>query len=159
VLELAAARIPLLVAANTSMGVTVLLELVRRAAQSLPARFDIEISEAHHRNKIDAPSGTALALGAAAQMARGGSPSGVPAIRGHEPPGARGPADIGYSVTRGGDLVGEHTVHFIGAGERLTLSHVATDRAVFARGALAAGGWLARQPPGYYQMQAAVGEK
>ena len=158
-LELAATRIPLLVAANTSLGVTVLLELVRRAARDLPAGFDIEISEAHHRDKIDAPSGTALALGAVARAARGAGPEGLPSIRGTGSHGSRGAGDIGYAVTRGGDLVGEHAVHFIGAGERLSLSHVATDRAIFARGALSAGAWLARQGPGAYRMGDAVGEK
>ena len=141
-LEQAAMRIPLLVAANTSLAVTVLMDLVQRAARALPGSFDIQISEAHHRHKRDAPSGTALALGAAAEAA------------GIRPAGA-----IGYAVTRGGDLVGEHTVHFIGAGERLTLSHVASDRAVFARGALQAGLWLAGQPPGRYRMQDLIAEK
>ena len=141
-LEQAGARIPLLVAANTSLAVNLLLELVRRAAQVLPDSFDIAISEAHHRSKRDAPSGTALVLGAAAHAGRGAAA-----------------AEVSYSVTRGGDLVGEHTVHFIGAGERLSLSHVATDRAVFARGALAAGAWLARQPPGRYRMQDLLDEK
>jgi 4-hydroxy-tetrahydrodipicolinate reductase len=159
ILQQAAARIPLLVAANTSLAVTVLLELVQRAAQALPASFDIEISEAHHRSKLDAPSGTALALGAAAQAGRMRPPDARPTIRGAQGPGARREGEIAYAVTRGGDLVGEHTVHFIGAGERLALAHVASDRAVFARGALTAGIWLARQPPGRYRMQDLIPEK
>jgi 4-hydroxy-tetrahydrodipicolinate reductase len=141
-LQQAARHIPLLVAANTSLAVTVLTDLVARAARALPGSFDVQISEAHHRHKRDAPSGTALALGAAAEAA------------GIRPAGA-----IGYAVTRGGDLVGEHTVHFIGAGEQLSLSHVASDRAVFARGALQAGLWLASQPPGRYRMQDLIAEK
>ena len=139
--EQAAMRIPLLVAANTSLAVNLLLELVRRAAQVLPESFSTHIFEAHHKDKLDSPSGTALALGAAVDAGNG-----------------RGWA-IGYTVSRGGEQVGEHTVHFNGAGESLTLGHVATDRAVFARGALAAGAWLARQPPGRYRMQDLLGEK
>ncbi len=139
--ELAAARIPLLVAANTSLAVNLLLELARRTAQVLPESFLIDIFEAHHKDKLDAPSGTALALGAAVEAGRGRA------------------CHVGYTVARGGDQVGEHRVHFNGAGERLTLSHVAADRAVFARGALAAGAWLAGQPPGRYRMQDLLGEK
>ena len=139
-LTAAARHIPLLVAANASLAVNLLLELVNRAAAVLPGSFDISIAESHHRDKRDAPSGTALALGAAAQAGRDGG-------------------EIAYAVTRGGDIVGEHKVHFNGAGERLSLSHVATDRAVFARGALAAGAWLARQAPGRYRMQDLFGKK
>jgi 4-hydroxy-tetrahydrodipicolinate reductase len=158
-LEQAAARIPLLVAANTSLAVSLLLELVRRAAEVLPDSFDIEISEAHHRDKRDAPSGTALALGAAAQAGRGRAAEGTPAVHGPQSAGVRPVGEVAYAVTRGGDLVGEHTVHFIGAGERLVLGHVATDRAIFARGALTAGVRLAGQPPGRYRMQDLSGEK
>jgi 4-hydroxy-tetrahydrodipicolinate reductase len=143
-LTAAARHIPLLVAANTSLAVNLLLELVNRAAAVLPDSFDISIAESHHRGKRDAPSGTALALGAAAQAGR--TAAGRAAV-------GREGGEIAYAVIRGGDIVGEHTVHFNGAGERLSLGHVATDRAVFARGALAAGAWLARQAPGRYRMQ------
>ena len=116
---------------------------MRRAARALPAEFDIEIIEAHHRMKRDAPSGTALALGRAA--ARGARPgarakrSGSIAPR----PGRAGEGEIGFAVVRGGDIVGEHTVLFAGPGEELRLSHRASDRAIFARGALRAAAWLA----------------
>lgn len=158
-LQQAARQIPLLVAANTSIAVNLLLELVQRAARALPLSFDVEICDAHHRDKIDAPSGTALALGAAVAAARGARPDAVPLVYGPRQPGPRATGEIAYAVTRGGDLVGEHDVHFYGAGERLTLSHAASDRAVFARGALQAGAWLARQSAGRYQMLDAVSEK
>jgi 4-hydroxy-tetrahydrodipicolinate reductase len=155
----AAGRIPLLVAANTSLGVALLAELVQRAAAALPESFDIEILEAHHRAKVDAPSGTALLLGAAAARGRGGRPDTVPVVHGPGSPGPRPPGQLGYASVRGGDVVGEHEVLFLGAGERLSLGHVATDRSVFARGALSAAEWLARQPPGRYQMRDLFAEK
>lgn len=149
--ERAAQQIPVLVAANTSLGVTLLLELVRQAARSLPADFDIEILEAHHRHKQDAPSGTALALGRAASAGRDleFQPG---ALRHHADGGARPAGAIGYAVVRGGDVVGDHTVSFLGAGERVLLSHQATDRAIFARGALRAAKFLSTQVPGRYEM-------
>ena len=141
ILERSAGRIPLLVTANTSLGVAVLQDLVRHAAAALGADFDIQIQDTHHAGKLDAPSGTALALGAAA-------------IEGwtlnHR---------IGYASLRGGDVVGDHEVHFLGQGERLRLGHSATDRSVFARGALRAGSWLARQSPGSYRMGDILREK
>ena len=148
---LAASRdIPLLIAANTSIGAAVLLQLVKTAARALPAQFDIEILEAHHRMKRDAPSGTALALGRAAGEARerpigpgGGTTRGA---------GLRRAGEIGFASVRAGDLVGEHTVLFGGEGERLSLTHQATDRAVFARGALRAAAWLVLKPVGRYSM-------
>ncbi|HTY49697.1 MAG TPA: 4-hydroxy-tetrahydrodipicolinate reductase [Steroidobacteraceae bacterium] len=148
-IERAARHIPLLVAANTSLGVTLLVELVRQAAQAL-ARFDAEILEAHHRGKKDAPSGTALALGRAVAQARGQVLEEVMAV---ERAGVRREGDIGFGVVRGGDIVGEHTVIFAGTGEQLALSHRATDRQVFARGALQAVTWLADKPPGHYAMR------
>jgi 4-hydroxy-tetrahydrodipicolinate reductase len=152
-LDAAAREIPLLVAPNTSLGVAVLLELVRLAARALPLEFDIEILEAHHRMKRDAPSGTALELGRAASEGRGDlAPS--EAVSGAFPgrAGPRRQGEIGYAVLRGGDIVGEHTVLFAGAGEELRLSHRASERAIFARGALRAARWLAGQPPGRYGM-------
>jgi 4-hydroxy-tetrahydrodipicolinate reductase len=151
-LSAAAKRIPLLVAANTSLGVTLLLELVRTAAAALPADFDIEIFEAHHRAKRDAPSGTALALGAAAAAARGFELQGS-RVSHTDTSGARNAGQIGFASLRAGDIVGEHQVWFAAEGERLSLSHQATDRAVFARGALKAAVWLAAQPPGRYFMR------
>jgi 4-hydroxy-tetrahydrodipicolinate reductase len=145
-IERAARHIALLIAANTSLGVTLLVELVRQAAQTLPLNFDIEIIEAHHRLKKDAPSGTALALGHAAAQARGQELDEVSAL---ERRGLRREGDI----VRGGDIVGDHTVVFAATGEQVVLSHRATDRNVFARGALDAAAWLAAQTPGHYFMR------
>ncbi|MEY2625066.1 MAG: hypothetical protein RL412_841 [Pseudomonadota bacterium] len=154
----ASSRIPVLVAANTSLGVTLLIELVRQAAKALPADFDIEITEGHHRHKKDAPSGTALALGRAAADGRGLS---FEAVRGstREGEAPRRAGEIGFSVIRAGDLVGDHDVLFAGEGERITLGHQATDRAIFARGALKAASWLSGRAPGRYQMVDVLGLK
>jgi 4-hydroxy-tetrahydrodipicolinate reductase len=151
-LDAAARDIPLLVAPNTSLGVALLMELVRAAARILPPEFDIEIVEAHHRMKRDAPSGTALALGRAAGDGRGLAPA--ESLIGARAPraGPRKQGEIGFAVVRGGDIVGEHTVLFAGPGEELRLSHRAGDRALFARGALRAALWLLGQPPGRYGM-------
>jgi len=156
--EAAAQRIPVLIAANTSIGVTLLVELVREAARSLPADFDIEIIEAHHRHKKDAPSGTALALGEAAAAGRGQRLAEVTAAPrvGVAP---RQSGEIGFAVVRGGDIVGEHSVLFASAGERITLGHQATDRAIFARGALQAASWLVGKAPGRYKMVDVIGFK
>lgn len=179
VFEAASAEIPLLVAPNTSIGVTVLTELTRIAAQALPPDFDIEIVEAHHRMKKDAPSGTALALGKAAAEGRGIPESvvvqaaglaaasgtargGIPAAGRDQLPnrgGERRQGDLGFAVIRGGDIVGDHTVLFAGTGEQVTLGHRATDRAVFARGAVRAALWLASQSPGRYFMRDFIGLK
>jgi 4-hydroxy-tetrahydrodipicolinate reductase len=154
----AAREIPLLVAPNTSVGVTLLIELVEQAARALPESFDIEIIEAHHRMKRDAPSGTALALGSAAAEGRRGRER--PLTREEVESSRNGPrpkGDIGFAVVRGGDIVGEHTVLFVGEGERLSLSHSATDRSLFARGALQGARWLRAQPPGRYFMRDILG--
>ena len=148
--QTAARQIPLLVAPNTSIGITVLAELVRQAARALPLQFDIEIIEAHHRLKRDAPSGTALALGRAAAEGRGQPFDGRESSRGGR---LRSDGEIGFAVVRGGDLVGEHEVLFAGMGESLSLRHRVTDRAIFARGALQAAVWLASQPSGQYFMR------
>jgi 4-hydroxy-tetrahydrodipicolinate reductase len=152
--EQAARRIAVLVAPNTSLAVNVLLELVRRAAQALPEAYDIEIVETHHRHKLDAPSGTALALGAAAAEGRGGASLAERASFGRQGhTGARPRGQIGFATLRGGDVVGEHQVWLLGQGESLGLVHRASDRGVFARGAIQAAAWLARQPPGRYEMR------
>lgn len=150
-IESAATKIPVLRSANTSLALNVLLDLVQRAAGALPADYDIEIFEAHHRHKVDAPSGTALALGDAAAAGRDERLPREVTLTGAQP-GARATGGIGFSVVRGGDVVGEHDVRFLGAGEQLRLTHVATDRAVFARGAVAAAAWLVGRSPGYYRM-------
>ena len=134
----AAHDIPLLIAPNTSLGVTLLIELVRIAARALPG-FDIGITETHHREKRDAPSGTALSLAAAIREGREG--------------------EIPISSVREGEVVGEHTVRFAGAAEELHLTHRALERGIFARGALAAGLWLASQPAGRYGMRDVMGFK
>lgn len=149
----AAHEIALLIAPNTSLAVALMRELVRLTARSLPASFDIGIVDIHHRSKRDAPSGTALALGAAAREGRAAAGAG---------PGRKeGAADakIAFESVREGDAVGEHTVRFSGAGEELELSHRASDRAIYARGALAAGLWLASQPAGRYGMGDVLGLK
>ncbi|HKT73777.1 MAG TPA: 4-hydroxy-tetrahydrodipicolinate reductase [Steroidobacteraceae bacterium] len=157
-LEAAAREIPLLVAPNTSIGVTLLIELVREAAQALPPEFDIEIVESHHRLKRDAPSGTALALGEAAADGRNQRLDSV-AVVGRHGAAERKDGQIGFAVVRGGDIVGEHTVLFAGQSERLQLGHEATDRIIFARGALRGASWLAEQPPGRYFMRDVLGYK
>ncbi|MEO6075810.1 MAG: 4-hydroxy-tetrahydrodipicolinate reductase [Dokdonella sp.] len=147
----AAASIPLLWSANFSIGIAVLRQLVRDASRRL-ADFDCEIHEAHHRDKKDAPSGTALILGRDVADARGiDFDANDPLIRNADH-GARRTGEIGFAVTRGGDIVGEHAVQFIGKGERLELIHRATDRDIFARGALHAARWIAGKPAGFYAM-------
>ena len=149
----AAADIALMVAPNTSVAVALLVELVRQSAGRLPDGFDIDVIEAHHRNKIDAPSGTALTLARAAASARGlPLPSGRTAAAAPQQ-GPRPEGQVGMASLRAGDIVGEHTVLFSGHGEQLSLSHRATDRAIFARGALTAALWLVSQPPGRYGMR------
>jgi 4-hydroxy-tetrahydrodipicolinate reductase len=157
----AARDIPLLIAPNTSISVTLLLELVRACARALPTEFDINITEMHHRDKKDAPSGTALVLGRAAAKARGHDLDEVAVTnrsnRSHAT--LRREGEIGFASLRGGDIVGEHTVSFTAPGEQLLLTHRALDRAIFARGALKAASWLAVQPVGLYSMQDVVGYK
>jgi 4-hydroxy-tetrahydrodipicolinate reductase len=156
-LNSAAKRVAVLIAPNTSVGVAVLSELVARAAVALGEAFDVDISEAHHRTKRDAPSGTALSLGEAVARVRGESLSetAVYARYGKDTPRSHG--SIGFSVVRAGDIVGEHTVSFTGAGERLELTHRASDRMTFARGALRAAAWLPGRPAGLYGMKDVLG--
>ena len=153
----AAQRVPVLIAPNTSIGVTLLIELVRAAARALPAAYDIEIVESHHRAKRDAPSGTALALGRAAAEGRGASLESLRLPDARD--GLRVAGGLGVAVLRGGDIVGEHELRFCGTGEALTLGHRATDRAIFARGALQAARWLVDRAAGRYQMLDVIGLK
>ena len=147
----AAASIGLLRAANFSLGVAMLTRLLREAAAALPG-WDLEIVEAHHGRKQDAPSGTALALGHAAAAARN-TTLGATAVYSREgQTGERSEGSIGFAVVRGGDIVGEHTAMLIGQGERLELGHRATDRSIFARGALQAAFWLSGRGPGLWQL-------
>lgn len=158
-ITLAAKQIPIVMAPNMSLGVNLLLELVELAAQKLDADYDIEIFEAHHRNKKDAPSGTALALGAAAAAGRGVALEEAAEYERHGATGARRRGAIGFSVLRGGDVVGDHTVTFAGIGERIELTHRASDRLAFARGAVRAAQWLVGREPGLYSMQDVLGLK
>ena len=144
-------------AGNMSLGVNLLVTLTQQVAAALGTDFDIEIVEAHHRHKVDAPSGTALMLGDAAAAGRGVTLADV-ADRGRDGiTGARKSGDIGFHAIRGGDFIGEHDVIFAGEGERITLRHVASDRALFARGALRAALWLQGQGPGEYSMLDVLG--
>ncbi len=147
-IEQAANRIPVCVAANFSLGVNLLLALAARTAASLGPEYEIEISEIHHRRKLDAPSGTALALGQAVAKARGLDLDGVRVDDRSRHRAPRQPGEIGFQAIRGGDVAGEHTVYFLADGERLELTHRATDRRIFARGALLAAEKLVGRPPG-----------
>jgi 4-hydroxy-tetrahydrodipicolinate reductase len=152
-LDAAARELALLVAPNTSLGAALLTEFTRIAARVLPPSFDIDVLELHHRLKPDAPSGTARGLVRAAAQARGlssGAGGGAPVRR---TAGPRGEGEIGLASLRAGDVVGEHTVLFCGAGEQLGLTHRAHDRGIFARGALAAALWLSSRPAGRYEMR------
>ena len=132
-----------------SVGVHVLGALVARAVAMLGPDFDIEIVEAHHRLKVDAPSGTALRVAEIAREARGGAGF----VHGREGrPGPRAPAEIGVHAVRGGDVVGDHSVYFLGSGERIELVHRASSRDLFATGALRFARWIAGKPPGRYAM-------
>ncbi len=148
----AARHIAVLRAANTSLGVALLSDLVERAARVLgPDGWDLEIVEAHHNKKADAPSGTALSLGEAAERGRAGP---IADERGRSGTGLkRQPGSIGYASIRGGTVAGDHDVMFLGAGERLILSHRAESRAIFAKGALAAARFLHGKPAGLYTMR------
>jgi 4-hydroxy-tetrahydrodipicolinate reductase len=144
-------------AGNMSLGVNLLTALTRKVAEALDADYDIEVIEAHHRHKVDAPSGTALMLGQAAADGRGVSLDEA-AVRARDGiTGARVRGSIGFAVIRGGDIVGEHDVIFAGEGERIILRHVASDRAVFARGALKAALWAQGRTAGEYDMMAVLG--
>jgi len=143
---------------NMSLGVNLLAALVEQAARALPAQdFDIEILEMHHRHKVDAPSGTALLLGQAAAAGRGIDldANSVRARDGHT--GARPSGSIGFATLRGGSVVGEHSVILAGTGERVTLTHQADDRAIFARGAVRAALWANGRKPGLYSMRDVLG--
>ncbi len=152
-IDLAAGRIAVLQTGNTSLGVTLLAHLVRQAAARLGDDWDIEIAETHHRMKVDAPSGTALLLGQAAASGRGIDLADH-AVRARDGQvGARMLGSIGFAALRGGSAAGDHHVHFLGDGERITLSHMAEDRAIFARGAVRAAAWLCAQASGRYRME------
>ena len=147
-----ATRIAVVMAPNMSVGVNVMLRLLDTATRALGEGYDVEVIESHHRNKIDAPSGTALALGEAVARARGVDlqTQGVFARHGHT--GERPPGAIGFATVRGGDIVGEHTVLFAGMGERIEIIHKSSSRANYADGSLRAAHFLAAREPGLYDM-------
>jgi 4-hydroxy-tetrahydrodipicolinate reductase len=151
--DAAAVSIPILQTGNTSLGVTLLAHLVREAAQRLGEDWDIEIVETHHRMKVDAPSGTAVLLGEAAARGRGTRLRDAE-VRGRDGiTGAREAGTIGFASLRGGTVAGDHSVHFLADNERLTLSHLAENRGIFARGAVRAAEWLIGREPKRYAMQ------
>ncbi len=144
-------------AGNMSLGVNLLAKVTKMVAAALDDDFDIEVVETHHNQKVDAPSGTALMLGQAAADGRGVELADV-SDRGRDGvSGARKRGDIGFSAIRGGDVVGEHDVMFAGAGERIILRHVATDRGLYAKGALKAALWGQNKKPGEYDMYDVLG--
>lgn len=150
----AAKHIPLLQSFNMSLGVNLLAGLVEQAAERLGEEFDIEITELHHRHKKDAPSGTALLLGEAAAKGRGVRLKDVTAIdRNHE----RKVGDIGFSVQRGGGVIGDHSVMLIGENDRIELTHKAQNRQIYVDGALKAAEWIKSKPAGYYTMRDVLG--
>jgi 4-hydroxy-tetrahydrodipicolinate reductase len=153
----ASETLPILVAPNMSLAVNLFFSLVGSAAAALPADYDIEIIEAHHRHKADAPSGTALRLGEIAAGARNTTLGSVGVYSRTGRATTRSPGAIGFSSIRAGDIVGEHHVLFAGSGETLELVHRATDRMTFAYGALAAARWLTGQQPGLYGMADVLG--
>jgi len=152
-IEEAAKAVPVLQTGNTSLGVTLLSALVKQAAQRLGADWDIEVLEMHHRHKFDAPSGTAQLLGEAAAKGRGVALADTMDAGRHGQTGARKAGDIGFASLRGGSVAGDHSVIFAGEQERLTLSHSAENRMIFARGAVRGAEWLIGKPQGRYTME------
>ncbi len=153
VLQGYADKMAMVKAANFSVGVNLLVSLTRQVAQTLDNSYDIEISETHHRYKKDAPSGTALALGKAAAAGRGVSLADTAEFGRNGITGERERGAIGFHALRGGDVIGDHTVMFAGQGERIELSHLSSDRRIYADGAVRAALWAAGKPSGLYSMQ------
>jgi 4-hydroxy-tetrahydrodipicolinate reductase len=153
----AAREIAIVMAPNMSVGVNVALKLVDLASRALGADYDVEVFEMHHKLKVDAPSGTALKLGEVAAKARGTTLEKDGTFARHGVTGERKPGAIGFSVARGGDLVGDHTVYFAGPGERIEVTHRASSRATYAQGALRAARFLQGKPPGLYDMADVLG--
>ena len=145
--------IAIVMAPNMSIGVNVTLKLVELAAKALGPDYDVEVFEVHHKLKVDAPSGTALKLGEVAARARGTSLERDGVFERHGVTGERRAGAIGFSVARGGDIVGDHTVFFAGPGERVEITHRSSSRATYAQGAMRAAKFVAGKPPGLYDMQ------
>jgi 4-hydroxy-tetrahydrodipicolinate reductase len=153
----AARNIPVVWAPNMSLGVNVLLSVVEEVAKRLGPDWDVEIMEMHHRGKVDAPSGTALALGHAVAAGRGVRIEDVEQRARDGITGPRRAGDIGFAALRGGDVTGDHHVIFAGAGERLEIIHRATSRAIYAKGAVRAARWVVARPPGVYGLKEVLG--
>jgi 4-hydroxy-tetrahydrodipicolinate reductase len=153
----AAGEIPVVMAPNMSIGVNVTLKLVELAARTLGPEYDIDVFEMHHKLKVDAPSGTALKLGEVAAAARATSLAKDGVFTRHGVTGERKAGTIGFSVARGGDVVGDHTVFFAGPGERIEITHRSASRATYAQGAIAAARFAVAQGPGLYDMQDVLG--
>jgi len=158
-IEAVSGRIPLVFAPNFSVGVNLLFYLTQIAAETLGENYDQEVVEMHHRHKLDAPSGTARRLGEILAQAAGGSYEELTKHGRHGDVGARPKRIIGMHALRGGDVVGDHTVHFAADGERIELTHRASNRDTFASGALRAARWAHTQKPGLYSMQDVLGLK
>ncbi|MGQ0528548.1 MAG: 4-hydroxy-tetrahydrodipicolinate reductase [Panacagrimonas sp.] len=155
-IEAAALRIAIVKAGNFSLGVNLCLQLLETAAAALGPDFDVEIVEAHHRHKVDAPSGTALMMGEAVAKGAGVTLADHAVYERYGHTGARPRHAIGFSTSRGGDVVGDHTVMFLGDGERVEITHKASSRLNFANGAVRAAGWLAGRKAGLYSMRDVV---
>ena len=153
----AAKHVPIVLAPNMSIGVNVAMKLVEMAARALGPDFDVEVFEMHHRKKVDAPSGTALKLGEVAAKARGATLDRDGVFGRHGVTGERKPGSIGFSVARGGDIVGDHTVYFAGPGERIEVTHRSSSRATYAQGAMRAAKFVAGKPPKLYDMDDVLG--
>jgi len=155
----AATKIPIVLAPNFSIGVNVALKLVDLASRALGPDYDVEVFEMHHRLKVDAPSGTALKLGEVAAKARGTTLEKDGVFARHGVTGERKGGTVGFSVARGGDVIGDHTVFFAGAGERIEITHRSNSRATYAQGAIRAAKWLVGRAPGLYGMDDVLGIK
>ena len=151
-IDFAALKVPVVFSANYSVGINVMLKLLADAARALGPSYDLEIVEAHHRAKQDAPSGTALMLAEALATASDRKLATAARYARHGDIGPRTPSEIGIQTIRGGDVIGDHTIHLLGQGERLELTHRATNRDLFARGALRAARFLHGKPAGRYTM-------
>jgi len=153
----AAQRVPVFMSPNMSVGVNVVMRLIEQAAKAFSHGYDIEIIEAHHRNKIDAPSGTALKMGEVVASALGRNLADNAVFGREGVTGARDPSTIGFATVRGGDIIGDHTVLFAGIGERIEITHKSSSRATYAQGSLRAARFLARSGPGLYDMNDVLG--
>lgn len=156
-IEAAAKQVAIVFAPNMSVGVNATLKILDLAARILNSGYDVEVFEAHHRNKVDAPSGTALKMGETVAQAWGVDLPDVATWTRHGETGPRETGTIGFSVVRGGDIVGDHTVYFCGAGERIEITHRSSSRATYAQGSLRAALFLAGKQTGLYNMQAVLG--